>query len=181
MISIKKFYDFSLNESAEEAEAEIKRKIDQIELKLKGMFESDTVEPTEIKKFDKSPEGEEDNNFFRDLNFESLEQAAFAKTYKSVKLIFSDDEYRYDAIFSIKLEENIPAEGQEFDPASITECHVEFKRYSLDNGAEPMGVTEKKISIEDINQSLFEELLMEIEKDYPSKEEPGEEFSIETE
>lgn len=180
MISIKKFYDFAINESAQEAEAEIKRKIDQIELKLKGMFNSDTVDSGEIKKFDQTGE-EKQKTFFTDLNLESLEQSHFAKTYKSVKLIFSDDEFRYDAVFTIKLEENLPTEGQEFDPESITECRVDFKRYSLDNGAEPMGEYEKKINIEDINEGLFEELLLELEKKYPTKEESGEEFSIETE
>jgi hypothetical protein len=180
MVSIRKFYDFAINESAQEADAEIQRKIDQIELKLKGMFNSDTIESGEIKKF--GQEGQEkQKTFFNDLNLESLEQSQFSKTYKSLKLIFSDDEFRYDVVFTIKLEEVLPPEGQEFDPESIKECHVEFKRYSLDNGSELVGDYEKKINIEDINEGLFEELLLEVEKNYPTGQEPDEEFSIETE
>lgn len=178
MVSIIKFKDYLIVESAEEAEALIKRKIDQIEQKLKLLFQTDKIESGEIQKFGQSKE-EATSSFFDDLNLESLEKSQFSKTYKSIKLIFSDDEYRYDTIFTIKLEDAMPKEGEEFNPENLKECQVEFKRYSLMEGSELMGDTEKTIQIDDINETLFEELLLEIEKDYPK--ESGEEFSIETE
>ena len=79
------------------------------------------------------------------------------------------------------MKDAVPAAGQEFDPESLKECDVEFKRYSLEDGATPLGQKEKKVQIDDINQDMFEELLVDLEKDYPSKERPGEEFKIETE
>jgi len=180
MVSIFKFGQYVLNESAEQAETHLKRKLDQIELKLKSLFETDQVEDGEVKKFGQS-QGEEKTNFFRDLELQSIEQSQFAKTYKNVKIIFSDDEFRYDVTFTLNLKDAVPTEGQEFDPESLKECDVEFKRYSLENGATPAGEVEKKTPIDDINKTLFEELLVMCEKDYPTKEKPEEEFKIETE
>jgi hypothetical protein len=182
MVSIRKFNDFLIKESSEEVEVNVKRKIDQIELKLKKLFTSDTIEGGEIQKFGQSEkEPDKKSEIFRNLNLESLEQAKFSKTYKSVKLIFSDDEYRYDVTFSINLKDAVPTEGQEFDPETLTECNVEFKRYSLENGTELFGEFEKKVPIDDISETLFEELLLEVEKNYPTVETDEEEFSIETE
>jgi hypothetical protein len=180
MISIKKFQDFLINENAEEAEALIKRKIDQIEQKLKELFTSDEIKGGEIQKIG-DVESKQKSDVFANLNLESLEKSQFSKTSKSIKLIFSDDEFRYDAIFKINLEDVVPAEGQEVDPESLKECEVEFKRYSLEEGSEPKGDTTKKVNIDEINEGTFEDLLLDLEKDFPSKEEPGEEFSIETE
>jgi hypothetical protein len=180
MVSIFKFGQYMLKESTDEAETHIKRKLDQIELKLKSLFETDSVENGEIKKFGQS-QGEQKTNFFKDLELQSIEQSKFAKTYKNVKVIFSDDEFRYDVTFKLDLKDAVPAAGQEFDPEGLKECDVEFKRYSLEDGATPLGQTEKKVQIDDINQDMFEELLVDLEKDYPSKERPEEEFKIETE
>jgi hypothetical protein len=181
MVSIRKFNDFLIKESSAEVEVNVKRKIDQIELKLKKLFTSDTIEGGEIQKFGQSQqETDKKSDVFKNLNLESIEQAKFSKTYKSVKLIFSDDEYRYDATFTIDLKDAVAPEGQEFDPENLKECNIEFKRYSLEEGTEPAGEFEKKVAIDDINESLFEELLIELEKNYPSGETDDEEFSIET-
>jgi hypothetical protein len=151
-------------------------------LKLKKLFSSDTVEDGQIQKFGQSQgQGEKKSVVFANLNLESLEQSKFSKTYKAIKLIFSDDEYRYDVTFSINLKDAVPTEGQEFDPENLKQCNVEFKRYSLEEGTKLAGEVEKTIDIEDIDEKLFEELLVDLEKDYPSSEEPEEEFSIETE
>jgi len=182
MTSIKKFNEFLIKESTEQAETLIKRKLDQIQIKLEGLFKSDEVgDSGEVKKFGQSQD-QEQIDIFKDLTLQSIEQSKFAKTYKTIKLIFSDDEYRYDTTFKIDLKDAVPKEGQEeVDPEALSDCKVEFKRYSLEEGSEMKGEISKTVSIDKIDASFFEELLVDLEKESPSETPSEQEFKIETE
>ena len=175
MVSIKKFQDFLILEAQESPEDILFRKIDQIELKLKKLFGIGESDNEEITKFGEDEEG--GSEIFKGLELGSLEKSKASKRYKDVKLIFSDDEYRYDMIFSIDLAKAIAPEGQSFDDTTLTTCDVKFKRY-LD-GQEPIGeITMTDVEIDKIDEDFFEDILAKLEESYPSEEPSEEEFKI---
>lgn len=179
-MNIKKFKDFLIRENNENAEQIIKSKLDLVEVKLKEMFNFET-EDAKIKKFGEESDSDAQNSVFRNITGATLERSQFSKTSKSLKLIFFVDQFRYDVVFRINLKDAVSPEGQDFDPETLQECEVDFKRYS-EEGSEPEGtLPTRKVNIDDINESLFEELLVDLEKAYPSSETSEEEFKIETE
>jgi len=182
MVSIKKYRDFLITESAVEPETIIKQKLDQIELKINKLFDLESKGTEEVKKFAEVENEEETktSDAFRNLEKQSLERSQFSKTYKSLKLIFSDESFRYDLTFSIDLEKAAPKDGQPVDPETIEDCQVEIKRYSLDEDSKVVGRIQKDVKLDDINEKMFEDLLAELEKDYPTDEEVDE-WQIETE
>jgi len=180
MFTIKRFGDYSIFESKIDVGMYVTRKIDQIEIKLKKLFNSDRIDGGQIIKGQKKTQENGPLDFFKNLNFESLEKSKFSKLQKSIKLIYSDDEYRYDVTFSINLKDIMPTDEQEFDQDTITDCKVEFKRYDLDENSSPLGSLDKTIKIEDIDGELFQQLLLELDEQFPSTDDDTE-FSIETE
>lgn len=180
MVSIKKFNQFFINESIE-PETILKQKLDQIELKLNKLFDVESRKSEEVKKFSETEESEvKPSDAFNRLEKQSLERSQFSKTYKNVKLILSDESFRYDLTFSIDLEKAASAEGTQVEPETIEDCQVELKRYSLDDDSKMMGQIEKDIKIDDIDESMFEDLLAEMEEQYPTDQEIDN-WEIETE
>lgn len=185
MISIKKFEQYVYNESAETPETIVMRKLDQIEDKIRQLFNPSEPTEGEIKKFGQEESEDTSDEMFKDLHLVSCEKSQFAKTYKSLKIIYEDDEYRYDVVFSIDLKDAVPQPDQEFDPNSLQECDVNFKRYPLsftsdDEQDLKRDITKENVKIDDINEDLFMELVLELDKQYPSSG-SEEEFKIETE
>jgi hypothetical protein len=173
MVSIKKFQDFLIREAQESPEDILFRKINQIELQLKKLF-GIGESGEEITKFGDNEEGSE---IFKGLELVSIDKSKASKRYKDIKLIFSDDEYRYDMIFSIDLAKAIAPEGQSFDDTTLTTCDVKFKRYA--DGTEPIGeITMTDVDIDKINEDFFEDILAKLEESYPSEEPSEEEFQI---
>jgi hypothetical protein len=184
MIKIKKFEQFFLNEANESAEKLLMDKISQIEMKLNELFPEGGQEPDEtIKKFGEESEEETSSvsDAFKSLNRESLEVSKFSKTYKSLKLIFSDETFRYDMTFTIDLKSAVAPEGGEQPTLdSIENCKVELKRYNLEQGAKLTGSTTRdEVRISEINEDLFGDILAELDEDFEGA--PEEEFELETE
>jgi hypothetical protein len=180
MFSVKKFREFAIFEANTDAESLIKQKLDQIESKIDKLFDVEEREYGEVRKFSQTEEEEDQpSEAFKRLQKETIERSQFSKTYKSLKLIFSDENFRYDLNFKINLEDVIK-DGQVVESDTIEECDVEIKRYSLIEDLKPCGVIDKKIKIEDIGEKMFEELLTELETEYPSDEE-ADNWQIETE
>jgi rubrerythrin len=142
----------------------------------------ESTESEEVKKFSETEQEEkvQPSDAFKHLQKQSLERSQFSKTYKNLKLIFSDEMFRYDLTFTIDLEKAASQDGQPVDPETIEECQVEIKRYSLDEDSKVMGQIQKDIKIEEINEKMFEELLTELEEKYPTDEEVDD-WEIETE
>jgi hypothetical protein len=182
MVSIKKFNDFKIFESGIEPETILKQKLDEIEVRINKLFDVESVESEEVKKFAQSQKEAESkpSDAFKRLEKQSLERSQFSKTYKNIKLIFSDENFRYDLTFSIDLEKAAPADGTEVKPETIEDCQVQMKRYSLDDDTKMSGQIEKDVKIKDISESMIEDLLVEIEESYPTDKEVDD-WSIETE
>jgi hypothetical protein len=181
MISIKKFADFLITESAIEPETILDQKLDEIEHKLNKLFELQEMGTEDMKKFSETEESEsKPSDAFKHLHKDSLERSKFSKTYKNLKLIFSDELFRYDLTLSIDLEKATSQDGQSVDPETIEDCQAEIKRYSIDDDSKMVGRLRKDIKIDDINEELFEELLTELEKKQPTDNEVDE-WGIETE
>ena len=190
MVSIRKFNDFVINENNENAVLMMDDKLNMLESKLKKIFDDkdkvseEGVEKSEegekIKKFGEENTSEEKpSETFRSLNLESLEKSKFSKTSKSIKLIYSDEEFRYDVVFRLDLKDVATPEGQELNQEGLDNCYVTFKRYKDDELSGQ--IIDEKVSIDDINTDFFDEMIAKLVKQSDSYEEEEEDFSIELE
>ena len=165
MVSIKKFNQFFINES-NDVVSRVKGILNQIESKLTQLF-------------DESNNDRKVSDSFKKLHLEDIEQSSFARIEKNVKVIFSDESgFRYDVKFEVNVKEvaSSPTEPAQGEQETSETCDVEFKRY--DEYSDESVIEKKGVEIDSINEDLFEELLIELEKKYPSKDQ--EEFEIET-
>lgn len=173
MVSIKKFNQFFIKES-EDIVSHVNGILDRIESKVIQLFDESNKSIDRDKRV---------SDAFKKLHLDDSEQSSFARIEKNFKVIFSDESgFRYDVKFEVNVKEAAsavtePAQGQE---EKIETCDVYMKRY--DENFDECGVSEKKgVEIDNINEDLFEELLLELQKKYPLPGQEGEEFEIETE
>lgn len=171
MVSIKKFNQFLIKES-EDIVSRVNGILDKIELKVTQLFDESNKMIDKDKKVSEA---------FKKLHLEDIEQSSFARIEKNVKVIFSDEAgFRYDVIFEVNLKEvassaTEPAQGEQ---ETTETCDVKLTRYDLNSNL-PGHIEKKDVEIDSINEDLFEELLIELQKDFPLPDQ--EEFEIETE
>jgi hypothetical protein len=117
---------------------------------------------------------------FRDMNvnLDSCEISKYSKIYDNLKVIFSDEECRYDLIITIQLKDAIPKDNnKDFSINDIEDCSVKFKKYDAQS-FDLLGELSKTIKIKDISEELLIDLKIELDELYDVESE--EEFEIET-
>jgi hypothetical protein len=111
---------------------------------------------------------------FQDLNvnLESSELSKYSAQFDSIKIIFSDPEFRYDLFITIPLEEGINKDKtKDFSDKEIKKCSYKFKKYDLD-GFELIGqIGPKTIEIDKIDEEFLVSLKIELDDEYGEGEE----------
>ena len=118
------------------------------------------------------------------LDDENLDK--FPKIYDNFKIIFSDEDFRYDLIITIDLKDAVPqknnANSQEEEPEKdfsdndIKKCQLKFKKYDTEK-YDLKGEIIKTVDIKSIDEDLLIKLKVELDEEYGSGEE--EKFKIE--
>lgn len=177
-MKIIKFNEFKLiNENVHDTPEEyIKVALMKIKTKLESMFDKsgDDIEKLSDK------QARENSKSLSDFGVElqSCELSRYSKTQDSVKLIYSDAEFRYDLFISIDLKDGMPTdEEKDFSDEDIKECHVKFKKYDIEN-FDLMGEITKTQKISGIDEDFLVSLKIEIDEKFGGEQE---EFKIETE
>lgn len=153
----------------------LKRKID-------GFFvetEEGEVEP--MAKIGNKERKEKGGMSFKDLklNLESSEISKYSKVYDNLKVIFSDEQSRYDLIIVIDLKDALPKDAEkDFSINDIENCSIKFKKYDAETG-ELFGQIMKTVKVEDINEELLIDLKIELDDTFGSGD--TEKLEIETE
>lgn len=178
-------YSEFLNENMHEApEQYVENALTKLKNRIEKMFKYDVVDNGEVKKFgdvkdkDKKEKGEMS---FKDLGLvlQSLEYSKYSKVYDNVKLIFSDNDSRYDAIFTIDLKDAVPTdEEKDFSDNDIKNCYIKFKKYDLEQGSKMVGQISKTAKIDDIDEEFLIDLKIELDDEYGSDDE---QFELELE
>jgi hypothetical protein len=125
-------------------------------------------------------EKEEGKMSFKELNvqLESSELSKYSAQFDSIKVIFSDPDYRYDLFITIPLEEAINKDKtKDFSDKEIKKCTVKFKKYDLD-GFELVGqIGPKTIEIDKIDEDFLVNLKIELDDEFGDE---AEELEFET-
>lgn len=122
----------------------------------------------------KEKEKEESKLSFKDMNvqLESSELSKYSAQFDSVKVIFSDPEFRYDLFITIPLEEAInPDKTKDFSDKDIKNCSYKFKKYDLDNFELLGQIGPKKVEIEKVDEEFLVKLKIELDEQFGGEEE----------
>lgn len=163
-------------------EAYISSLLQKLKKKIESFFssgeESDVEDISQVTNKERKQEG---GMSFRDMNvnLDSCEISKYSKVYDNLKVIFSDEEFRYDLIITINLEDAIPkSNDKDFSINDIESCQIKFKKYNID-GFTLEGEITKTVKINDINEELLIELKIELDELFDVS--PNSELEIETE
>lgn len=118
---------------------------------------------------------------FKDLNvnLDSCEISKYSKIYDNLKVIFSDEEARYDLVIVIQLKDAVPKNNDaDFSINDIENCSIKFKKYNIET-FELEGQLMKTVKVKDINEELLIDLKIELDELYDTESEEG--LEIETE
>ena len=111
---------------------------------------------------------------FKDLNvhLDSSELSKYSAQFDSIKLIFSDEEFRYDLFITIPLEEAINKDKtKDFSDKEIKKCSYKFKKYEQ-KGFELVGqLGPKTVEIDSINEEFLVSLKIELDDEYGGEQE----------
>ena len=135
-----------------------------IKRKIEKMFADDDNE--EIIRYGENVDKERRNNGSMSLidlglELESSEISKYSKLNDSIKVIFSDEEHRYDLIVLIDLASGMPENEEDLmNMDDVEECTIKFKKYT-DNSL--IGQFNKTVKIKDINEELLIELKIELD------------------
>lgn len=112
------------------------------------------------------------------LELQSSEFSKYSATLDNIKLIFSDEEFRYDLYITIPLEEALVKDKtKDFSDKDIKKCYVKFKKYQIDN-SELVGQISKNAEIANIDEDFLVELKIELDEEFGGD---SEKIEIETE
>jgi hypothetical protein len=152
----------------------IKIALMKLKKKIEGFFEE--VDPEEVTTMSKALErgAKKDKNdiSFKELNvsLESCELSKYSAVYDSLKIIFSDPDFRYDLYITIPLEEAVV--GEEDEDKKIETCSYKFKKYDINKNFELIGqIGPKKIDIDKINEEFLVSLKIDLDDEFGEKEE----------
>jgi len=116
---------------------------------------------------------EESKLSFKELNvqLQSSELSKYSSIYDSIKIIFSDPEYRYDLYITIPITAGInPDKEKDFSDSEIKECTYKFKKYDI-NVFDLIGqIGPKTIDIDKIDQEFLVNLKLELDDEYGEEE-----------
>jgi len=184
---IYKYLEFLTENIHDTPETYVSDALTKIKRSIEKMFAHTEVDNDgEVKKYGEvvDKENKEKGNMsFKDLGvkMESLEISKYSKMYDNVKLIFSDEEFRYDVTFTIDLKDAVPEEeDKDFSDKDIKKCYIKYKKYDINKNYEMIGELSKTVDIKDINEELLINLKLELDEDYGEGGDE-EEFKIETE
>ena len=154
----------------------LKRKIESF---FASAEEAEEVEPmAQVQNRERKSEG---GMSFKDMNvnLDSCEISKYSKVYDNLKVIFSDEEFRYDLVITINLKDALPKDAEaDFSINDIENCSIKFKKYDADN-FDLIGELTKTIKIKEINEELLIDLKIELDDLYGDESE--ESLEIETE
>ena len=181
---IYKYLEFLKENIQDTPESYVESALKKLENRLRGMFESDKAENGEVKRYGEHKDKdrkEKGDMSFKDLNLElqSLELSKYSKVYDNVKLIFSDENFRYDVTFTVDLKDAVPEDDtKDFSDKDIENCQVKFKKYDTDGNFNLVGNLTKTAKLSEIDEEYLINLKIELDE---NGGEPEEEFEIETE
>jgi hypothetical protein len=189
-MKITKFNDF-INENLHDTPEEyIKIALNKLKKKIESYFEkveSDN-EPEEdfIKMSDALKKGKDKDKKKSEISFSELglsllssEFSKYSATNDSVKFIMSDEEFRYDLIIIIPLEEakvSDPNKDSSFN--DIKKCFIKFKKYDIEKGLELVGQINKNVEINSVDENMIIDLKIELDEEFGGDQEK---LEIETE
>jgi hypothetical protein len=100
------------------------------------------------------------------LELQSSELSKYSSTLDNIKIIFSDEEFRYDLYITIPLEEAIVKDKtKDFTDKDIEKCYVKFKKYHIDS-SELLGQISKNTKISNIDEDFLVDLKIQIEDEF---------------
>jgi len=112
------------------------------------------------------------------LELQSSEFSKYSAILDNIKIIFSDEEFRYDLYITIALEEAlIKDKTKDFSDKDIKKCFVKFKKYKIDN-SDLVGQISKNVEIANIDEDFLVELKIELDDEFGDD---SEKIEIETE
>lgn len=173
-----------------QAQSYVESALKKLKERLESMFDYEKKQEEipekeeKVKNFDEVQDEErrkEGKLSFMDMgvNLESLELSKYSKNYDNVKLIFSDENFRYDLTFTINLADAVSKNNKEdFSADKIENCQILFKKYDRDNFELKIGPCNKTAKLKDINEEFLINLKIEFEKEFENPDEK--EFEIET-
>lgn len=182
---VKKFFQFineDVNDFQDPPEEFIKTKLMKLKKSLEDIF-ADVEMPDENKVMtldDAKEAGKKKERIdkgsisFRDMNvrLESSEISKFSSIYDSLKVIFSDEENRYDLYITIPLQDGMNKNmKKDFSDKDIEEATYKFKKYDINNFELLGQIGPKKVKISDINEDFLIEIKIEIDDEYNNGEE----------
>jgi hypothetical protein len=91
----------------------------------------------------------------------------------------SDEEFRYDLIIIIPLEEakvSDPNKDSSFN--DIKKCFIKFKKYDIEKGLELVGQINKNVEINSVDENMIIDLKIELDEEFGGDQEK---LEIETE
>ena len=179
-MKIIKFREFNkINENIHDKPEEyVKMALSKIKTKIEKMF-SDEVHAEDIEKFrDRKDKKEGASLADYGVELQSIELSKYSKTLDSVKVIYSDDEARYDLIISIDLKDAVSTEeDKDFSEEDIKQCYIKFKKYDITD-FNLIGELSKTIKISEIDEDFLISLKIDLDKEYGDEE--SDDLEIET-
>ena len=205
-MKIIKFLEYIKENATETPQQYISIALDKLKNKLEAIFktsekdeEDDTVQKldTHIAKSKKKS----GDMTIGDLGvtLDDISISKYSTLDDSVKVIFSDDQYRYDLLIVIDLKEALPNNSQpagdnggeenggaqqpnaeeEFNVDDIKKCSVKFKKYNTSDNFNLVGEVSKTANINDINDDFLVNLKIEVDENSGGDEELGLGFETE--
>ena len=191
-MDIIKFNQFILENLHDSPEEYVKIALTKLKKKIEDLFEESVPETegedeeskvtTMSDALKKGKEEEKDKSKMSlsdfGLELQSSEFSKYSATLDNIKLIFSDEEFRYDLYITIPLEEALVKDKtKDFSDKDIKKCYVKFKKYQIDN-SELVGQISKNAEIANIDEDFLVELKIELDEEFGGD---SEKIEIETE
>ena len=191
-MDIIKFNQFILENLHDSPEEYVKIALTKLKKKIEDLFEesvpqeegeeeSKVTTMSDALKKGKEEEKDKSKMSLSDfgLELQSSELSKYSATLDNIKLIFSDEEFRYDLYITIPLEEALVKDKtKDFSDKDIKKCYVKFKKYQIDN-SEIVGQTPiHEVEIANIDEDFLVELKIELDEEFGDD---SEKIEIETE
>jgi hypothetical protein len=182
-MKITKFEKFIRENLQDTPEEYVKIALNKIKNKIESFFENTDTQEEDDKKFikmsdalkkGKEKEKGKSNISFTDLGLSLLssEFSKYSSLNDSVKFIMSDEDFRYDLIVIIPLEESKVADpNKDMSDKDIKKCFIKFKKYDIKKGFEICGQINKNVEISSIDENLLVDLKIELDSEFGTDDE----------
>lgn len=180
-MKIIKFGDFIKENLQDPPEEYVKTALMKLKKKIEGFFTHEAESEDEVMTMSKAREkGERKEKSDKEISFKELninldscELSKYSAIYDSIKIIFSDTDFRYDLYITIPLEDAVSKDKEsDFSDKDIKQCSYKFKKYDQNNNFEIVGqIGPKKVDIDDINEEFLVSLKIDLDDEFGEKEE----------